>query len=152
MKDFINKLYQNHTDIFKVFLFIITTTSIVYMFPKGGQFGLDIQKGKPWQSDNLYAPFDFAIQKSDEELDKERDQIESNKELFFVYNQNVVDRVKNNFTQRTQQILPDSSYTEQSKRSVVNFGQVFLDQLYFAEEGLNVDSVRHANWERNYQI
>ncbi len=130
MKDFINKLYQNHTDIFKVFLFIITTTSIVYMFPKGGQFGLDIQKGKPWQSDNLYAPFDFAIQKSDEELDKERDQIESNKELFFVYNQNVVDRVKNNFTQRTRQILPDSSYTEQSKRSVVNFGQVFLDQLY----------------------
>jgi len=30
--------------------------------------------------------------------------------------------------------------------------QVFLDNLYFAEEGLNVDSVRQANWEKNYKI
>ncbi|NNC69439.1 MAG: HDIG domain-containing protein [Flavobacteriaceae bacterium] len=130
MKDFINKLYQNHSMIYKVFLFIITTSSIVYMFPKGGHFGLDIQKGKPWQSDNLYAPFDFAIQKSEAELEREQEQIEANKELFFVYNQNIVDRVKTNFAQKAQLILPDSLFRRQSKRSVINFGQVFLDEIY----------------------
>lgn len=100
------------------------------MFPKGGQFGLDIQKGKPWQSDNLYAPFDFAIRKSDDELEKERQQIESNKELFFIYNQNVVSRAENNFSQRIESDFPDSLFTTRSKRSVISFGQKFIDNFY----------------------
>ena len=130
MKNLINKLYQNHSLIYKVFLFIITTGSIVYMFPKGGHFGLDIQKGKPWQSDNLYAPFDFAILKSEEELEQERQQIESNKELFFVYNQNVISRVKTNFAQKAQVSLPDSIFRTQSRRSVLNFSRKFIDEVY----------------------
>ncbi len=30
--------------------------------------------------------------------------------------------------------------------------QVFLDKLYYAEEGLNVDSIRYLNWEKHYEI
>jgi hypothetical protein len=30
--------------------------------------------------------------------------------------------------------------------------QAFFDQLYFAEEGLNVDSIRHLTWQKNYEI
>ena len=40
---------------------------IVFFFPKGGKFKYDFQKGKPWQYENLYAPFDFSIKKTDEE-------------------------------------------------------------------------------------
>jgi len=68
MKDFINKLYKNHSLIYKVLLFIATTFLIVYLFPKSGKFKYSFEKGKPWQSENLYAPFDFAIKKSDEEI------------------------------------------------------------------------------------
>ena len=44
---------------------------IVYLFPKSGKFKYNFDKGKPWQSENLLAPFDFAINKSAEELEKE---------------------------------------------------------------------------------
>ena len=70
MKDFINKLYRNHSLIYKGLLFICTTFLIVYLFPKSGKFKYNFEKGKPWQSENLYAPFDFAIKKSDEEISK----------------------------------------------------------------------------------
>ena len=30
----------------------------------------DFGQGKPWQYDNLYAPFDFAVQKTEEEIVK----------------------------------------------------------------------------------
>ena len=30
--------------------------------------------------------------------------------------------------------------------------QVYLDQLYYATEGTNVDSIRHENWKNNYRI
>ena len=63
LKSFLNILYQNHALIYKIFLFILTVIAIVYLFPKGGHFKYEFQKGKPWQYDNLYAPFDFAIQK-----------------------------------------------------------------------------------------
>ena len=70
MKDFINKLYKNHSLIYKVLLFVSTTFLIVYLFPKSGKFKYGFEKGKPWQSENLYAPFDFAIKKTNEEIQK----------------------------------------------------------------------------------
>lgn len=30
--------------------------------------------------------------------------------------------------------------------------QAFLDKLYYAAEGLNVDSIRHLNWQKHYEI
>ena len=72
MKDFINKLYKNHSLIYKALLFITTTFLIVYFFPKSGKFKYDFEKGKPWQSEDLQAPFDFAVKKTDEEIDIEK--------------------------------------------------------------------------------
>ena len=63
MEDFINKLYRNHSFIYKGLLFICTTFLIVYLFPKSGKFKYNFEKGKPWQSEVLLAPFDFAIKK-----------------------------------------------------------------------------------------
>ena len=65
MSNFINKVYKNNAIVYKVLLFLITVVSIVYLFPKGGQFKYDFNKGKPWQYDNLYATFDFSIQKTE---------------------------------------------------------------------------------------
>ena len=53
MKDLINTFYKNHALIYKAILFITTTFLIVYLFPKGGKFKYDFEKGKPWQSENL---------------------------------------------------------------------------------------------------
>jgi len=57
MKDFINTLYKNHSLAYKLLLFISTTFLIVYLFPKSGKFKYGFERGKPWQSENLYAPW-----------------------------------------------------------------------------------------------
>ena len=77
MNQFLNKFYKSHSLIYKIFLFVITTTLIVYLFPKSGTFRYSFEKGKPWQSENLYAPFDFAIQKSNEEIENEKIYLEN---------------------------------------------------------------------------
>ena len=81
MNDLINKWYRNHSLLYKVLLFLGTTFMIVYLFPKSGKFKYNFDKGKPWQSENLYAPFNFAIKKSSEELSKENRIIMKNKEI-----------------------------------------------------------------------
>ncbi|CAM1347394.1 HD family phosphohydrolase [Tenacibaculum insulae] len=95
MSSFINKLYKNNAIIYKVLLFLITVVSIVYLFPKGGQFKYDYPQGKPWQYDNFYAPFDFAIQKTSEEVTAETQEIESSVKKYFVYDEEVENEVLN---------------------------------------------------------
>ena len=69
MKQLITKLYKNQSFIYKLLLHVLTTVLVVYLFPKGGKFQYEFQKGKPWQYDNLYAPFDLAIEKTQERCD-----------------------------------------------------------------------------------
>ena len=83
MSNFINKVYKNNAIVYKVLLFLIAVVSIVYLFPKGGQFKYDFNKGKPWQYDNLYATFDFCYSKKDEEIYQEKKRLqETNKHYF----------------------------------------------------------------------
>lgn len=85
MKDIINLFHKNHALIYKFFLFVLTTFVIVYLFPKSGTFRYSFEKGKPWQSENLYAPFDFAIKKTAEEIDLEKQQITIESPVFLMW-------------------------------------------------------------------
>ena len=129
-KNFINTLYQNHALIYKVFLFIIATFAIVYLFPKGGHFKYEFQKGKPWQYDNLYAPFDFAIQKPQEKIDREKEQIELNKTLYFTHNEGVIERVKINFKDNISKTLQDTILRGFNRRGAINFAEKCIDKIY----------------------
>ena len=59
MSTFLDNLYKNQSKVYKYFIYIVTTVLIVFFFPKGGKFKYEFQKGKPWQYDNFYAPFDL---------------------------------------------------------------------------------------------
>lgn len=89
MTKIINKLYKNNTVVYKVFLFLITALAIVYLFPKEGQFKYDFLQGKPWQYDNLYAPFDFAIYKSEKEVQAEKEQLTQAAKKYFLVDENI---------------------------------------------------------------
>ena len=130
MKNFVNTYYQNHSLIYKVLLFIVITATIVYLFPKGGQFKYNIQKGKPWPYENLYAPFDFAILKSEEDLKKEREEIEANKQLFFSVREGVVERVEEKYDVQILLVVEDSAAAGINKNAINRFGKRFLNQVY----------------------
>ena len=72
MKSILTSFAKNQSFIFKLFLFILSTVLIIYLLPKGGQFKYNFQKGKPWQYENLYAPFSFTIKKNKEEIEEEK--------------------------------------------------------------------------------
>ncbi|WP_136480874.1 HD family phosphohydrolase [Cognatitamlana onchidii] len=108
MKDLINKLYRNHSLIYKALLFICTTILIVYLFPKSGKFKYSFEKGKPWQSENLYAPFDFAIKKTDLEIASEKRAITSNSVLYFNIDKSIHSKVKEDFIVQLKSQFLDS--------------------------------------------
>ena len=130
MSNFVNKLYQNHTIIYKVILFLITTVAIVYLFPKGGQFKYDFNNGQLWKYDNLYAPFDFAVQKSEAEVNIEKKQIDVNAKLYFNYDSSIVDEVKSTFERRVSSLLLTDLLKVEEKESFNKIGLNIIDKVY----------------------
>lgn len=126
MKKFINNLLQNHSLIYKVIIYILTVFLIVFMLPKGGKFKYDYFKGKPWQYENYIAPFNFAIQKSQEEIDKEILSIEKNSKKYFIYNESIYNDVKVSFGER----INSSNLLEGSIGILNDKGEEIIDQIY----------------------
>ncbi|TMM28744.1 HDIG domain-containing protein [Polaribacter aestuariivivens] len=130
MSSLVNKLYKNNTIIYKVILFLLTTIAIVYLFPKGGQFKYDFSNGQLWKYDNLYAPFDFAIQKSEEEISTEKKEIETNAKLYFIFNSDVVNEVKGAFNKRINTFQKSDSLSPEIVNKLKRIGLKTIDEIY----------------------
>ncbi len=129
MKDFVNKLYKNHSLIYKILLFVSTTFLIVYLFPKSGKFKYSFEKGKPWQSENLYAPFDFAIKKSNEELVIEKKTITDNASPYFDVDVSVIEQSYTDYGSKFN-ILFSDSLGNQRKNRLLSIGSEILKRIY----------------------
>lgn len=72
MKKLLLYIGKHHSEIYKVFLFLIAVFILVSLFPKKATFKYEFYLGKPWMHDDLIAFFDFAIEKTDEEINEEK--------------------------------------------------------------------------------
>ncbi|MBU2929906.1 HD family phosphohydrolase [Winogradskyella psychrotolerans] len=130
MNVFYNKWYKNHALVYKILLFIVTTLFIVYLFPKTGKFRYSFEKGKPWQSENLYAPFNFAIKKSKAELDSEKNEIKSRSLVYFQINRAVKGEVLSDYLSRFNQVFKDSSNFTIENSDLYKKGKSIVNSLY----------------------
>ncbi len=111
MKNLLVFLTKNQSSIYKVFLFLVSTVLVIYLLPKGGQFKYNFQKGKPWQYENLYAPFNFTIKKSRETIEKEEQDIRSSVVPFFDLEKEVSINAFQAFSAQIETAYVDSLYT-----------------------------------------
>ncbi|KRP27925.1 MAG: phosphohydrolase [Cryomorphaceae bacterium BACL22 MAG-120619-bin32] len=130
MSEFVNKLYRNNSIIYKIILFILTTIAIVYLFPKGGQFKYDFSNGQLWKYDNLYAPFDFAIQKTANEIASEKKEIILNSKQYFEYNNAIVFDVKQAFNSKISSIITNDSINTEDVRTLKIIGDKVFSKIY----------------------
>ncbi|MGK0379793.1 MAG: membrane-associated HD superfamily phosphohydrolase, partial [Patiriisocius sp.] len=129
MKKLLGSIFRNQSIIYKVFLFLVSTFLIIYLFPKGGQFKYNFQKGKPWQYENLYAPFSFTIKKDAEALDEEKQEARNNAIPYFDLDVNVLGKVKNDFSRLLTETYVDSLY-KVTLRDIKKSGNDILNDLY----------------------
>lgn len=141
MKDLINKWYKGHALLYKVLLFVSTTFLIVYLFPKSGRFKYNFDKGKPWQSENLLAPFDFAIKKSAEELQQEESEVKESSPLYFDISDSDKNSVYQRYEQQFQEVFPDSVVASNPKLYAI--GKATLDAIY--ETGLLDENYKYES-------
>jgi putative nucleotidyltransferase with HDIG domain len=64
-------------------IYIVAVVLVYFMFPREGKFRYEYTKNKPWMHENLVAPFDFPIFKTDQQLSRETDSLMNSQYLYF---------------------------------------------------------------------
>jgi cyclic-di-AMP phosphodiesterase PgpH len=123
------KQWRNYYQINKILLFLITLTILLALFPREGKFKYEFQRGKPWQHEDLIAPFDFAILKQQSELQKERRSALAEAYLFFRFQEEKVEYAKSEFLARLDRTNLNTADPGQ-KELIVKTAFTLLDSIY----------------------
>lgn len=83
MKKITGKIFNNLSLIYKILAIVATALLILLLFPENQSTTYDFSENGFWQNDDLYAPFDFPIVKTDEEIMREKNTLQNSMLLFF---------------------------------------------------------------------
>lgn len=123
---------DKHSEIYKIGLVLLCISAIVYFFPREGKFKYEFQKGKPWLSPDLIAPFDFAINKKIAEIQLEQNQIQQNSKLYFKSNNAVLREVEKELKSKFDSVLNINKAIgkNDSKEKSIEKGLKILNEIY----------------------
>nr|WP_314603093.1 HDIG domain-containing metalloprotein [uncultured Capnocytophaga sp.] len=128
IKYFWYKLYAKQNLLYKFLLAIIVMAVIVFLLPKENKFSYEFQAGKPWLHPSLYAPFDFTLKKTKEEIAKERQFVEDQSITYFFKDTTVIVSVKKNYYQKALSYFASVDSAQQQK--LLQKGEEFLKKAY----------------------
>jgi hypothetical protein len=126
----LDNVYKHQSLAYKYFLYLVSVALIVFFFPKGGKFKYEFQKGKPWQYENLYAPIDFSIQKSGDEIAQEQLSIRNTKTDYYNFDASIVATLKSNVKKELEQLATSNAYSARQQRNMLNLGMAVIDSIY----------------------
>ncbi len=126
----LDNVYKHQSLVYKYFLYVISVALIVFFFPKGGKFKYEFQKGKPWQYENLYAPIDFSIKKTKEEIEEEQSSIRKNKTDYYTYNASLVSDVKSEVLEELAVLFQSESFSSSQRQGLREVSEEVVEKLY----------------------
>jgi cyclic-di-AMP phosphodiesterase PgpH len=95
MDNFFKNLKSFTRTFYWILMFLITGGLLFFILPGEPRFKYEYQKGAPWSHENLVAPFDFAILKPQEEIDRDRQEQLRNIVPYFTFDTTMLDlRIK----------------------------------------------------------
>lgn len=129
MKEFWHKLYAKQSFFYKIFFCTLVVWSIVYFLPQGNRFGYEIQKGKPWLYESLYAPFDFPLKKLPQEIQQEEREITEKSPVYFQKDSLIKQIVLNDFNENFS-VFFTNNFSKDSLQNLKKKGEEILSEIY----------------------
>jgi hypothetical protein len=129
MTDFEKKINSYALIFYWILVFGVSTVLLFLVLPGEPKFKYEYQKGFPWQHENLVAPFDFAILKSDAEIATEKAEILKSVIPYFQFDTTLL---KNNITKLTNELKASEEPVSQDKLRIYSLLKRNLAEIYRA--------------------
>ncbi len=144
MKKIFQWLQKQYSNIYKAIIVLLSIFLLVQLFPRQPGFEYEYQQSRPWMYEDLIAPFDFAVLKSDGELQQERQEVIDDFVPFFsrrpLVGQSMNQAFLNAFDNAWDEKYPDGQQAGLMRRTrdlgvgilnhLYSAGIVFLDQEF----------------------
>ena len=114
---------------YKSLLILSSSILILYIFPLGGQFKYEFQKGRVWQYPDFYSPFDFSILKSDIEYKNDQEEAVRDLKPYLRADLDLRDQVIINYSDKSTVFFKDKASSSVSD-SLYTFGKKLIDEIY----------------------
>ena len=129
MKQLLRLFYNNQSKIYKGLLFTFITLFIVYLIPIENQFSYDFSKGDTWGYESLYAPFDFAIIKSQSEIEADKRRLRKEAIVYFDADNSIAEKVNVAYALNFKNYFPFREGSSRYNR-YFNYGKELLSLFY----------------------
>lgn len=86
---------KQHLFIASVFVAVVVTIS--FFLPREKSINIDFSEGKPWRNEQLTAPFDFAVAKSEAALERERSEVLASLRPYYTIDEQVGSAIIDSF-------------------------------------------------------
>jgi putative nucleotidyltransferase with HDIG domain len=129
LKTFWNYLVAKQNILYKSILILSSSLLILYLFPIGGQFKYEFQKGRAWQYPSYYAPFDFSILKSEQEVKADQEAALSSLKPYLRSDIKIKELVFTRYQDEFSRFFP-SINNPMVFDSVYKFGESIIKKIY----------------------
>lgn len=129
MKSFWKYIVAQQGLFYKSLLILSSSVLILYLFPLGGQFKYEFQKGKVWQYPDFYSPFDFSILKSEDEIAKDEAAALKNLKPYLRADETLKKQVFSKYSEAFIGFFQDQQ-NPMTLDSLYDFGKELLDEAY----------------------
>lgn len=134
MNAVLNTSIQSFPHVLRYALLALLVLFISLFFPNRVQFEYEYNYGERWRYEDLNAPFDFPILKSDEEIAQEQKALQSEFTPYYRLDSEALQRQKDSFRvqfrQAYQQYLAENPQTKLDTMAYLNFGEQFITHIY----------------------
>ena len=125
----LNDKNSRRLSIFYKSLFIAGTILLILaLFPKEYKFKYHFAENKPWMYEDLIAPFDFAINKTDDEVNSEKEKILKESIPYFISDKNLVLAKRNMLISRFNEEFKTAS--AETKKYQMDICLSIFDTIY----------------------
>jgi len=134
----------------KFLMMLISIGVIVVTLPKQAKFGYEIEKGRIWTQKDLVAPYNFAILKTQQEMDNDRRTVLATITPIYQLNAEVEPQQLDSFKNDLQAKWHASGLNERQKQDYLNTGVTLLQHIY--DSGLLRLNSKYQQYSTNYPI
>lgn len=159
MRKYFRWIRQNINIIYRVLIFTIALGLLSIIYPNIGNFRYEYQKGKPWMHETLIAPFDFAIHKTEAELNENRDSLLANYSPYYQYKPEILKNIQNEFNSNFEKKWMTYILSEEFSSLGYKESKIFIEKkrllLYFQDiiSGIyNIGIIEDSNTKQELPI
>lgn len=151
-KKILNRLPQ----LYRYLLVVGVVAFIAWLFPDNAKFKYEFDRGQTWRYEDLYAPFDFAIKKTEAELEAERREVEQELSPVYELDPEVLRRQKEKFEDafegQLQEVRQSDMFVDvrNRPRRYTEYGNWYLEKIY--QRGVIQLAPQHADKGEDFVI